>query len=289
MPARANNWGRWGKDDERGTLNLLTPELVKKAAHLVKTGKVYSLAVPLAKDGPIVTSRHKTWHVMCSYTNEEFEGGRGSADDILFMHTHGTTHIDALSHYWYDGKMFNGWPGAEVNMIEGAKRNAIHNVRGIVGRGVLLDIARFKGVRHLQKFEPVHAADLEACAKAQGVAIQPGDILLVRTGWYQLFNENRALHDSGYPGLDGDCGDWLGQHDIVAAGADNAAVEVYPLPVQGRLPVHKKMLRDWGGYLLEYLDLEELARDKTYECLFMAAPLRIMNGVGSPLNPLAIA
>jgi hypothetical protein len=127
------NWGRWGAGDERGTLNLLTPDVVSYAAGLVKQGKVYSLAMPLAVDGPQWPTRHRTWKVT---THSVYPNGRGSADDVVTMHSHSGTHMDALCHVWYDGQLYNGYPAPQHVTSAGATRNSIDHVSSIVGRGV---------------------------------------------------------------------------------------------------------------------------------------------------------
>jgi len=284
---KIGNWGRWGPDDQRGTLNYLSSEVVKRAAGLVKKGKVYSLAVPLERDGPIWPGRNRTWHCT-SYHNDPAPGGLGGADDMLVMHTHGTTHVDSLAHVWYDNRLYNGHSSNNVTSA-GAAKNAIDNARWIVGRGVLLDVAGYKGVDHLEKGYAITPEDLEGCARTHNVSIEPGDILLIRTGWYRLFSTDRALFDSGEPGPGIAAVEWFAKSEVCAIGADNGGVEVLPPEGPGGMVVHYKVIRDLGAYLMEYLDLEELARDRIYEFLFVATPLRIVRGIGSPLNPLAIA
>ena len=280
------NWGRWGEDDQRGTLNLMTPELIRKAAGLVKTGKTYSLAMPLEAEGPQWPMRHKTWRVT---TYNAARPTHGSSDDILMMHSHSGTHIDSLCHIWYDGQLYNGYDAKEHVTSAGSTRNAIDNVPFIVGRGVLLDIATWKGVDHMYIGEGITADDLDQCAQAQGVNIQPGDILLVRTGWMRVFSENRDLFNSGEPGLDLSTLAWLKSHDIVGVGADNHAVEVLPqIPPTG-IPFHRVAIRDLGLYLMENFNLESLATDGIHECLLVIAPLPLTGAVGSPINPIAIA
>jgi kynurenine formamidase len=280
------NWGRWGQEDERGTLNLLTPEIVRNAAGLVQRGKVYSLAMPLATDGPQWPTRHKTWKVT---THGVYPNGRGSADDIVTMHSHSGTHMDALCHIWYDEQLYNGYPASQHVTSAGATRNSIDRVPSLVGRGVLLDVAGYKQREHLDAGEAIRAADLDACAQAQGVEVRPGDILLLRTGWMRVFGRNRELFYQGEPGIDGSTLPWLKQHDIVAVAADNHAVEVFSQFPPPDLPIHKAAIRDLGLYLVEYLNLEALAADKVYECLVVIAPLPLSGGIGSPVNPIAIA
>ncbi|MFN8488010.1 MAG: cyclase family protein [Caldilineaceae bacterium] len=285
-PNQPSNWGRWGATDERGTLNLLTPEIVQQAAGLVKTGKVYSLAMPLEAEGPQWPSRHKTWRVT---TFRNPPGERGSADDVVAMHSHSGTHIDALCHIWYDNQLFNGYSAQEHVTSTGATRNAIHNVPFIVGRGLLLDVAGWKGVDHLELGEAITAADLDACAAAQGVAVQPGDLILLRTGWMHIFHSDRALYNQGEPGIDTSTIPWLKAHDIVAVCADNQAIEVFSEMPPPQLPVHAAAIRDLGVYLVENLNLDALAADKVYECLLVIAPLPLTGAIGSPVNPIALA
>ena len=280
-----SNWGRWGSEDEKGALNLLTPGLIKQAAGLVRSGKVYSLAMPLEAEGPQWPPRHKTWKVT-RYGNDP---GKGTADDIVTMHSHSGTHIDALCHVWYDDQLYNGFDAGEHVTSDGATRNAMENVPAIVGRGLLLDVAGWKGVEYLDLGVAISAADLDATAASQNVIPQAGDILLVRTGWMRLFESDRERFNSGEPGLDTSTLPWLRQHDIAAVGADNHAVEALESIPPEDIPFHRVAIRDLGIYLMENLNLEELARDRVYQFLFVVAPLTLTAGVGSPVNPLAIA
>ncbi len=282
-----SNWGRWGTDDQRGSLNLLTPERVRQAASLIKTGKVYSLSMPLEANGPQWPMRHRTWKV----TTHRGTGksGPGAADDVLTMHSHSGTHMDALCHYFYDDQLYNGFKASEHITSQGITRNSIDNVPALVGRGVLLDIAAWKGVDHLLLGEGISADDLDQCAVAQGTVIQPGDMLLIRTGWMHIFSTDRAQYDGGEPGLDTSTLPWLKTNDVVAVGADNQAIEVLHSIPPDKLPFHEVAIRDLGIYLLENLQLDALAADKAYEFMLVVAPLRLTGGAGSPINPLAIS
>lgn len=283
-----DNWGRWGKDDQIGMLNLQTPESILRAVQLVRKGKLYNLSVPLEADGPQWPAFHKTWQTTFLTTNPDpcaFQ----VADDVLTLVTHSGTHMDALGHCWKDGTLWNGRSDEHVDSY-GTRWAGIENVRGFMGRGVMLDIARFKGVEHLALGEVVTAEVMEACAKAQKTEIQSGDVLLLRTGWYRVFHDNYALWKQGEPGPDASCTGWLKERNIVAIGADNAGVE--SMVVKNRSPLsprlHITALRDLGVYLIEHIDLEELARDQVYEFLFVGAPLRLPKATGSPMTPLAI-
>ncbi len=285
MDISLSNWGRWGSDDQKGTLNLISPQAVKFAADLVKSGKVYSLSVPLEADGPQWPTRHKTWRTTHQL---HFEGGAGFADDVVTMHSHSGTHMDALCHVWYEHQLYNGYNATESVNSDGAWRLGIENVPAIVGRGVLLDIAGWKEVKHLELGEAITAEELDACAASQGVEIKTGDIVLINTGWMTIFETDRERFNSGEPGLDMSTIAWLRAHDIAAVGADNHAVEVMAAIPPDGLPFHLAAIRDLGLYLLENLKLQQLASDRQYEFLFVAAPLQLTNAVGSPINPLAI-
>lgn len=283
-----SNWGRWGADDQRGTANLLSEAGVLAATGLARSGKVYSLAAPLSPDGPNLPSRRPTWHVVTTRTRAS-GGDDMSADDVVMMHTHGTTHIDALCHIYVGDTLYNGHPASSLTPYA-AQRCGVDNVGPIVSRGVLLDVARFRGVERLGDGEAIEPDELDACAAAQGVELRPADIVLVRTGWQSLFGQGGEARERYYasePGPSGACGDWFHQHDFVALGADNPGVEVV-LNWRAPLPVHRSVIWGCGGYLLEFLELDALAADRVYEFMFVAAPLRLAGGVGSPIVPLAI-
>jgi kynurenine formamidase len=282
-----SNWGRWGSDDERGTANLLRPEIVQAAAARVRHGAVFSLAAPVSPEGPSLPSRRPMWHVATSRLRPAPE--TSSADDVIMMHTHGTTHVDALCHIFVGDTLYNGHPASALQP-GGAQKCGIEHAGPLVSRGVLLDIAAFRGVPHLGDGEAIEPDELETCAARQGVALRAGDVILVRTGWWRLFGqgpEARARFYASEPGLSGACGAWFREHDFVALGADNPAVEV--VRAWGEpLPLHRDVIWGCGGYLLEFLDLEQLGGARAYEFLYVATPLQIAGGVGSPIAPVAI-
>ena len=288
---QVGNWGKWGPNDERGTLNYLTPEVIKNAARLVKKGKVYSLAVPLNGEGPILPTRNRPILVnaIFHFMDAGLTGELDVAHDTLTTDTHCLTHIDSLAHCWHDGKMYNGFIAAENMDGYGAKKLGIDKVKWLVGRGVLLDIARYKKVDHLEKGQVITPEDMEGCARMEGIEICRGDIILIRTGWWRVFKADLELYRSGRPGPGLAAAAWFKEREICAVGADNDGVEVVPGEVTRLMAFHCDFIRNQGGYMIEVLDLEELAEDQVYEFLFVAAPLVISRGVGSPLNPLAIA
>ncbi|HEX3962978.1 MAG TPA: cyclase family protein [Trebonia sp.] len=294
---RVSNWGRWGDDDERGTLNLVTPDRLVAAAALIRTGKVFDLGIPFDRHGPQPGSnRFNPIRLMAETAAEEVSTGAIRwADDYVFMALQGASQWDALAHVYYDDHLYNGFAASYVT-THGAERNSIEKIaKGVTGRGVLLDIARLRDVQWLGAGEVVSPDELDAAAVRQGVTVAPGDIILIRTGWWKKFAVERdagAWFD-GEPGIGLAAIDWLHDHEAAAVAVDNWAVEVLP----GEAPeepmgVHMVLIRDMGMTLGEIFDFEELAddcsADGVYEFFFCAPPIKFTQAVGSPINPLAI-
>lgn len=294
---RLSNWGRWGNEDERGTLNLITPELLVAAAGLVRTGKVFDLGIPFDANGPQPGGgRINPVHLMSQTGDTQvFPGGFRYADDYIFMPLQGASQWDALAHVYYDDHLYNGFPARDVTVV-GAERCSIDRIaKGVAGRGVLLDIARLRGVDWLEAGDVITPDDLEAAERAQGVEVGTGDILLFRTGWRRFFLESGSPDEfmAGEPGLGQDCCEWLHDREVAVVCSDNWAIEVLPgEDPDALLQVHMVLIRDMGMTLGEILDFEELAEDcaedGVWEFLFCAPPLKVTNGVGSPINPLAM-
>ena len=300
LGARVSNWGRWGPDDERGTLNHITPEKLVAAARLVRAGKVFSLAIPIDEHGPNTvhgSSRGELRHTMTAGTPalrpRVMEPGVEYSDDTLFMHLQATTQWDALAHIIYDGHLYNGY-AKETITDAGASRAGIDKTcSAYVSRGVVLDVARAQGVECLPPTTHITAEVLQEVAARQQVRVEGGDILLVRTGmmgvarrtgsWQHYFREQPGLHWS--------VASWLADQQIAAVAADNFAVEHLRFdPVAN--PLHMVAIRDMGMCFGELWDLEGLAddcvADGVYECLLVAPALPITGGVGSPVNPIAV-
>jgi kynurenine formamidase len=291
--SRASNWGRWGDEDERGALNLIGPEQVCRAAQLVRAGRVFQLGLSVQAVGvPRYPTRPPAVHLMMRDGGDYLAGAIrpgnvGTADDYLGLATHGTTHIDALSHLWYDSALYNGVHPREV-LSSGASRNGIDKIGPIVARGVLLDVAGAAGLERLPGGHAIGVEELEDCLERQRVEVGAGDVVLVRTGWLTQFADDADVYNGPQPGLAVSTVPWLVERDVAVVGADNYAVECLPDPAGGNVPLHQRLLRDYGVHLIELLDLEELAAARAWEFLFIAAPLRITHGVGSPLNPVAV-
>lgn len=293
---RLRNWNRWGPDDELGTLNLITPQVVVAAAGLVRTGRIFDLGIPFGAGGPQPGgARINPVHLMRDTgAGQVYPGGMHFADDYVFMPLQAASQWDALSHVFYDGRLYNGYPASDVGP-RGAGKLAIDKFgKGVAGRGVLLDIARLKGVDHLDRGYAITPADLDEASDVQGVRVGSGDILLVRTGWRRVFTTtgDAAAFMNGEPGIGLACAQWLYDRDVAALCADNWAIEVLPGEGDEKFAVHCVLIRDMGMPLGEILDFEELAADCAtdgiYEFLFTGPPIKFVGAVGSPVNPLAI-
>ncbi|GLY76175.1 cyclase family protein [Actinoallomurus iriomotensis] len=295
--AAVSNWGRWGAEDERGTTNLITPQNIVEAARLVRKGAVFELGVPLDADGPpAFPGRIAPLHLMTETgAGQEYPGGARWSDDYVVMPLQAGTQWDAFAHVWYDGMLYNGFPEDTIGP-HGARRCSIDALAGgVTGRGVLLDVARHSGVDWLEGGHVIGPETLDAVAERQGTEIRPGDILLVRTGWWGKFAAERdgAGWISTEPGLGLACVRWIRDHDLAALAMDNWGIEVAPGEDPAATnPVHCVLLRDVGIPLGEIFDLEALADDCAddgrYEFLFTAPPLKVAGAVGSPISPLAL-
>ena len=295
--ARLRNWGRWGDTDERGTVNLITPERVVAASGLVKRGAIFDLGIPFDSKGPQPGGGRINPVRLMSETgaDQEFPGAFHYADDYVFMPLQSASQWDGLAHVYYDDQLYNGFPSSDVGP-HGAKHCSIDKqAKGIVGRGVLLDIARLKGVEWLEAGTVISPEDLDAAAARQGVEVKPGDILLFRTGWRTKFvrEGDATAFMAGEPGLGLACCQWIHDHEIAAVASDNWAIEVLPGEIDTELlPVHMVLIRDMGVTLGEILDLDELAADcqsdGVWEFFLTAPPIKFTAAVGSPINPLAI-
>lgn len=298
---RVGNWGRWGEDDERGTLNLLTPEVVLAATKVPRTGKTYSLALPIQRTGmPILDYRGAPMRLALTHQSDvgmfEAYGAPdhvGANEDVIVLASHNETHMDALCHVFSERRLYNGVPAEAVTAAAGATKLGIDKVGAIVGRAVLLDMPGFLGVERVEAPRIFTGDELLACARDEGVELRAGDVLLVRTGWIEAFLANAAAGHSDdallmQPGIGLDACRTIAQLDVAAVGCDNSAVEAIPFDEDRFLGVHIELLVKLGLPLLEHLVLTELAADRCYESLFVASPLPVTGGTGSPLNPVCI-
>lgn len=290
-----SNWTRWGTEDERGTLNLLTDERRAGAVTLVSTGESVSLAHDLATE-PMSDHPHPVHHHMLAAGDaRDADGIEGyeAARDHLALDVHGlwTTHVDALSHMFVRGRMYGGRPASDVRS-DGAHSNTVLSMAdGVIGRGVLLDVPRTLGVGFLEGTDVVTVADLEATEAAQGVRVGPGDIVLV--AWGREARRNATRRFDGFSGLHPECLRWLAERDVAVLGSDGISD---PMPFLGTpqwpFPIHQIGIVAMGLPLLDNARLADLgsrcAEAGRWEFLFTMAPLRITRGTGCPVNPVAL-
>lgn len=296
-----NNWGRWGAEDERGSLNLLTPEVVKAATASITTGRVYSLGIPIQGHGvPLMDYRGTPMRLTLQDSTDdgiyEMYGchtGTGAHEDVLVMASHTTSHMDALVHVYGDYKHYNGVGHDVMHALGGAQKLGIDKVGGFAARAVLLDmVSYFDEGEWVPLGRNITSNDLKSAATKEGVDVRAGDVVLVRTGYLQFWWDNLAKGGQQpfeQAGIGADAANWLAESDIVAVGCDNAAVEVIPFDDNDFLIVHKILLVNAGIYMLEFLNLIEPANDGAYEGIITVAPLKVTGATGSPINPIFIA
>ncbi len=311
--AADTNWGKWGAEDQVGTLNYITPEVIRNAVSLVRKGVIYNRAFPIEPGQPTGPSREGRIYRYMFSTAQGTRQSPGFAEDQLFTPVHGPTHWDGLGHLCGEGKLYNGYDAGTYVTSAGVLRNGIHNVANrMVTRGVLFDIARYKGVKRLTSGYVITVADMEGAARKQGVSFRQGDIVLVRTGityaWYEEGNKGFLFPrpggkgwDERLPGIGWGVSQWLKDIHAAAVGVDTVNVEVVPPePEAGQKigqpdwdnAIHYELIRNQGMMLLDNAYLDELAEacaaDGVYEFLFVGGPLNLINATGSPASPLAI-
>ncbi|KYH45526.1 cyclase family protein [Branchiibius sp. NY16-3462-2] len=300
------NWGKWGDNDEVGALNYLGTAEVLRGVAEVKDGKVITLQRQIGdpKGDPVWPGRTPAERTQIldesSWDGDDapdYPGGLHYADDKINAFLQGSTQYDALGHLWYDGQIWNGYDARTT--VGGLDKASVAPIaeRGVAGRGILLDMARFRGKKTLDKGETFTHEDLIACAKAQGTEIQPRDILIIRTNFLQLFFDEGESFYEGFnePGLvySPELVQWFQDMEIPNLVTDTIANEVTTDPNNGvALVLHSALMRNLGVTLTEIADLERLAddcaADGRYTFLYTAAPLNVAKAAGSPVNPLVI-
>ncbi len=281
-----SNWGRWGEDDQLGTINLITGEKKVQAAALVKQGTAVSLANNLSKE--------KTQNNPEPLVHQASTIGPW-AFDIYTTNYHGYahSHMDALCHMAHEGKMYNGY-SQEIGETTGSSKLGVeHLSQGIFSRGILVDIPWVRGVPYLEPGTPIYSEDLEDWERKSGITISSGDVLLLRTGrWAYEQQKGPGLAHQKLSGIHASTAKWLKARDIAVLGSDGGS-DVLPSGVEGQThPIHMLFIIYMGTPILDNLNLEELSQQalllNRWEFLFTAAPLRVEGGTGSPLNPLAV-
>jgi kynurenine formamidase len=283
-----SNWGRWGERDQLGTLNYITAEKRIASTGLVRSGRTVGCGRSIATE-PAPDNPHPAVHLMVATASE------GWGADYLALAPHGfaISHIDALCHIFHEGTLYNGYPIERVT-AHGALDLGVHELRhGVVTRGILLDVPRARGVDFLEPGEPIFIADLERAEADGGVRVEPGDVVLLRTGrWGAREARGARPAGDGLAGLDPSCLPWLHRRGVAALGCDGVS-DVLPSRIaEERLPVHSVALVTMGLHLLDNLELDDLAvacrEEGRIEFHVTIAPLVLDHGTASPVNPIAL-
>ncbi|RPK60883.1 putative cyclase [Streptomyces sp. ADI96-02] len=295
---RVNNWGRWGDDDERGTLNLITDAVVREAAATVRTGRRIPLALPLRRDGVqsgLIPGRIDPLHTMTQINQELFGPGTvATSDDVVTMGLQAATHWDALTHVSHSGKIYNGRPADTITAHDGARFSSIATVPHLVSRGVLLDVARARGEDRLPGGHAVTPQDLSEAEEFAGVRVRAGDIVLVRTGQVRLaLAGDRQAYGYPSPGLSVHTPAWFHARDVAAVANDTLTFEIFPPEIEDLwLPVHALHLVEMGMLQGQNWNLEELsaacAQERRYAFLLAAMPEPFAGATGTPVAPVAV-
>jgi kynurenine formamidase len=284
--ARVSNWGRWGPEDELGVANLLTDERRLKALTIPKRGRVLHLSYLMPHPASPGREQLRPMHLLnLPFGTDHFT----FATDYVGFHVHGsTTHIDAIGHIWHGGALYNGYEATGALRIGGLTKSGIDKAPPLITRGLILDIAAVQGKEHLDPHYEVSVADLEAALERVASTVEPGDAVLIRTGWPSMFARDANRFFTQAPGIGMDAAEWLARHDPVLVGSDNSGVEKHPQGVETQYPVHRLLLRDCGIHLIELLALDELAAECQSPFLFIGIPLRLTGGTGSPIPAVAV-
>jgi kynurenine formamidase len=263
-------------------------DAVRSGLRVVDLGRMLTVGMPQSPNHPAY------WHAHPRRHGDMVRADGGSAaNDMITMGTHVGTHVDALSHVSQDGRVYGGLDATEA--LQGGRYVELgaHTIEPMVRRGVLLDVPGTLGVERLEAGQEITVADLEATVERQGVTIGAGDVVLVRSGWGQHFDSGDKAtfmgQETGVPGVSEAGATWLASHDVHAVGADTIAFErLAPGAGHGLLPAHRVLLVERGIYIVETMDLEELARDAIHEFLLILSPLAFFGATGSPVRPLAV-
>jgi kynurenine formamidase len=290
MMTSLSNWGRWGKQDELGALNLITPQKRKAAAGEVKEGVSVSMAHNAIK---VATEGSPAFEHKMTATGQDPKSTGANDGYAVQYHGYTVTHMDALCHLFYQGKMYNGFSQKEVTE-KGAGKNSVINIKnGLFTRAVLMDIPRLRGVKFLKGGTAIYPEDLDAWLTKAGVKLETGDAVLIRTGrWARRAAEGLWKYEENTAGLHASCLPWLKKHDVAVVGSD-LATDVLPSGVEGvNMPLHQVLIVAMGTPILDNCDFEAVGEAantrKRWSFLLTTAPLAVDGGTGSPINPIAV-
>ena len=297
--ARAQSWSppadsqrcpsKWGAGDQRGSGNHMKPEGVLKAARLIKIGEVFEISHVLEASMPISSTRRFDVHTKRTVMNPQ-SNRRGSNEELVVSEIGQVgTQFDAFPHQTIGDSLYNCFKVEEIQTRTGFTKLGVENVGSLMGRGVLIDVAALNGVEMLPDTYEITVPDLQQALQRQNLALQPGDAVLIHTGWGKLWGKDNVRYMKTCPGIGVAAAEWLAKQDPMLVGADNWPVEVAPNPdPQISLPVHQIMLAVNGIHILENLKLGDLAAKRAHEFAFVMQPLKLKGGTGSTVAPIAI-
>ena len=302
MPSDAQRCpSKWGAKDEVGSGNLMTPAMALNAAKLIHTGEVFTLGFHLSSQLPLIGSRRFDLHTKRSTATDP--GTRGENEEIVITELGQVgTQLDAFAHQIYSGEYYNcitnhemSFPDAgSTELSAGARQGfpklGVEKIPDIMTRGVLIDVAGSKNVEMLQGGYVITADDLQQALAKEKLKIEPGDAVMIHTGWGKLYTvKDKEKYLKSSPGIGIEAGEWLIKQNPMLVGTDTCCVEVRPYPEQKmNLPIHAMFLIDYGVYLVENLKLEQLAAGHAYETAYIMTPLKIDGATGSTIDPIAV-
>ena len=280
---------KWGTGDERGSANHIGPATVMNAIKLIKSGEIIELSHVLNAQMPFFGTRRFDLHIKRTVMNTP-SNRRGSNEEIVISEIGQVgTQFDAFSHQTHEDSLYNCFKVSEIATRSGFTKLGVEKAGAIMTRGVLIDVAGFKGVDTLPDTYEITVEDLENALKKENVTVQAGDAVIINTGWHKLWGKDNARYVKSCPGIGIKAAQWLIAQDPVLLGSDNWPVEVAPNPdPQLSLPVHQIALVVNGVHLLENLKLDDLAAKQVYEFAFIMQPLKIQGGTGSTVAPIAV-
>ena len=298
-PVHAQSWrppadgqrcpSKWGAGDQRGSGNHMKPETVLRATRLIRSGEVIELGQVLSAGMPISSTRRFDMHLKRTFMNPQ-SNRRGSNEEVVLSEIGQVgTQFDGFAHQTIENSLYNCFKLDDIATRTGFTKLGIENVGALITRGVLIDVAGLKGVDILPDTYEITVQDLQQVLQRQSLSLQPGDAVIIHTGWGRLWARDNARFMKGCPGIGVAAAEWLVRQDPMLVGSDNFPVEVSPNPdPQISAPVHQIMLVVNGIHLLENLKLDELASKRVYEFAFMMQPLKLKGATGSTVAPIAV-
>lgn len=280
---------KWGAGDERGAANHMKPASVLAATKLIRSGEVIELGHVLRNGMPIQATRGFHLHTKRTFMNPQ-SNQRGSNEEVVTTELGQVgTQFDGFTHQTHGDSLYNCFKVSEISSRTGFTRMGMEKVGMLMARGVMIDVAGLKGVETLAQNYEITVQDLQDALKKQNVTLQPGDAVIINTGWGRLWGKDNARYMSGNPGIGIAASEWLVKQDPMLIGADNGPVEISPNPdKQISLPLHQIALVVHGIHLLENMKLDELAAKRVYEFAFIMQPLKLQGGTGSTVAPVAV-